>query len=217
MDLKNRPIWLLPAIAAVVSLIGVFTLLALRDGQPGAMGPGAVRTSGEATIGGPFELVAHTGAAMSEADFLGRPMLVYFGFTYCPDICPMSLQVMASALDRLEPEDAALFQPVLISVDPERDTPESLAAYVESPAFPEGLIGLTGTPEQVRAAADAYRVYYVKVEDDNTVADYLIDHSSIIYLMDSQGKFVEVFVHGTEPATIAARLERFIDEGAVGS
>jgi len=144
-------------------------------------------------------------------------MLVYFGFTYCPDICPMSLQVMASALDQLDEEKAALFQPVLISVDPERDTPQSLAAYVQSPAFPDGLIGLTGTPEQVRAAADAYRVYYAKVEDDNTVAEYLVDHSSIIYLMDSQGKFVEVFAHGTDPATIAARLERFIDEGAIGS
>ncbi|MEO1038595.1 MAG: SCO family protein [Pseudomonadota bacterium] len=217
MDLKNRPIWLLPLIAAAVSLIAVFAVLALRDSGGAQTAPGGVRTSGEATIGGPFELVAHTGETVTEADFLGRPMLIYFGFTYCPDICPMSLQIMGSALERMDAEDAAVFQPILISVDPERDTPESLADYVQSPAFPEGLIGLTGTVEQVRAAADAYRVYYVKVEDQDTVADYLVDHSSIIYLMDANGRFVEVFTHGTDPAIIAARLERFIEEGGARS
>ncbi len=144
-------------------------------------------------------------------------MLIYFGFTYCPDVCPMSLQVMAAALDRLEPQARAEFQTLLISVDPERDTPELLAQYVTSEAFPEGLMGLTGTPEQVRRAADAYRVFFRRSEQDSSMAEYLIDHSSIIYLMDRDGQFVEVFPHSTPPETIAQRLQRFLEEERVAS
>lgn len=213
---------LIVAAACAAALLGVFSALMIADRGPSAgaeaAGPGRggapVRVSGEATIGGPFTLVTHEGETVTNEDFKGRPLLIYFGFTYCPDICPMSLQSLAAALDEMPERQAERFQSVLITIDPERDTPEHLARYVDSPAFPDGLIGLTGTPEQIAEAARAYRVYYAKVEDDGTMADYLMDHTSLIYLMDSEGEFVDVFAHGTTPAQIAARLQRFLREGA---
>lgn len=213
MSFQDRPVWLLPLIAALVALFGVFTLLLVRGAMPGgAPGTAMVRTSGEAAIGGPFTLVDHTGATVTEADFAGRPMLIYFGFTYCPDICPFSLQVLADALSRLPEDQRGQFQPLLISVDPERDTPQVLAEYVTSPAFPDNLTGLTGTPEQVRAAAQAYKVYYARVEDPQSAGAYTMDHASLIYLMDGEGEFVDVFPHHATPDEIAARLQDFLQE-----
>lgn len=211
MNWSNRPAWLFPVIASVIC-VGVATAVLLSTNGPrGGTAPG-VRESGQALIGGPFELVAHTGETVTDADFAGRPMLIYFGFTYCPDVCPMSLQVMAQALNELPAEQRAEFQPILISLDPERDTPEALAAYVETPVFPEGLTGLTGSADQIAAAARAYRVYYARAEADASMAEYLIDHSSLIYLMDRQGRFVEVFPHATAPDRIAQALQRFLQE-----
>ncbi len=210
----NAPLILVaPLAAALAGLIGMFAFLMLNppQGADGAASPAAVRASGEAQVGGPFTLVNQDGETVTDADFRGRPMLIYFGFTYCPDVCPFSLQIMDAALAQLDAEKASEFQPVLITVDPERDTPEALREYVSSPAFPEGLVGLTGSPEQVRAAADAYRVYFAKVENDGTQAEYLVDHSSLIYLMDREGRFVEVFPHGADPQRIAARLNEFLD------
>ena len=221
MNLNNRPVWLLSAIAAAASLVAVFAILAARDmgggGTDAAVGrSGPVRVSGEADIGGPFTLVDQDGETVTEADFRGRPMLIYFGFTYCPDICPLSLQVMGAALDQLPDAMAERVQPVLISVDPERDTPQQLAQYVDSDGFPDNLVGLTGTPEQVRNAADAYRVYYARVESGG-MSDYLMDHSSVIYLMDGDGEFVEVFPHGTAPDALAERLQHFLEENPAHS
>jgi len=215
MELNKRPIWLFPAIAAIIAVLLGAVLILTSQGttQPGEAGRAApVRMSGEAQIGGPFTLVNHEGETVTQADFEGRPMLIYFGFTYCPDICPTSLQVMAAALDRLPEEDRAEFQSLLISVDPERDTPASLAQYVNSPAFPENLIGLTGTEDQIRNAARAYRVYYRRVEDDGTLAEYTMDHSSLIYLMGRGGEFIEVFPHQATPAQISSRLQQFLEE-----
>ncbi|GLK52763.1 SCO family protein [Maricaulis virginensis] len=203
-----RPvIWLL--IAAPATLMIVFFILVLT--RPGAEAPrqAGVRISGEANIGGPFTLVDQTGATVTEADFRGKAMLIYFGYTYCPDICPFSLQVMAAALDQMEPEERARIQPVLITVDPERDTVEQLARYVTSPAFPDGLTGLTGTEEQIAEVTAAYRVVYRRAGEGD---DYLMDHSSIVYLMNSEGEFVDVFTHGTDPAAMASRLQDFLEE-----
>jgi len=214
MDLKNRPIWLFPVIAAVLAgLAGALLIWLSGTSGPSSTSSGAapVRMSGEADIGGPFTLVDHTGRTVTEETFEGRPTLIYFGFTYCPDICPTSLQVMAAALDRLPAEQAVQYQPLLITVDPERDTPEALASYVDSPAFPENLLGLTGSEEQIRDAARAYRVYYRRVEDDGTLAEYTMDHSSLIYLMGRNGEFVEVFPHQATPDQIASRLQQFLE------
>lgn len=212
-----RPlIWLLIAAPAVL-MISFFTLM-LRDGGPAETRTAGTRVSGEAAIGGPFELVDQTGRTVTEADFAGRAMLIYFGYTYCPDVCPFSLQQMAAALDQLSPEDRAFYQPVLITVDPERDTVEQLSQYVTSPAFPDGLAGLTGSHAQIEAVTDAYRVVYRRAPGENGEGEnYLMDHSSIIYLMGPDGEFVDVFTHGSDPRTIAARLQDFVEEARASS
>lgn len=156
--------------------------------------------TGEALIGGPFTMVSHTGETVTEKTFAGKPMLLFFGFTYCPDICPTELQVMAEALRQLDDKGNDI-QPILVSVDPERDTPTVLASYV--PAFGDRFIGLTGTAEQVKAMASAYRVYYARVENKDAPDAYSMDHSSIIYLMGPDGKFLKHFTYTTDAKALA--------------
>jgi cytochrome oxidase Cu insertion factor (SCO1/SenC/PrrC family) len=160
--------------------------------------------TGVALVGGPFSLTDQNGRRVSEKDFLGRHMLVFFGFTYCPDICPTELQVMTAALDAMGPEGEKI-QPVFVSIDPERDTPEVLKSYVEN--FGPRLIGLTGTPEEIAAVAKAYRVYYAKAGDQSSPDSYLMDHSSIIYLMGPDGRFVKHFPFTTDVAKLTAELK----------
>jgi protein SCO1/2 len=131
-------------------------------------------------------------------------MLVFFGYTYCPDLCPTELQVMSAALDGLGAKADAI-QPIFISFDPERDTPEVLKQYVSN--FHPRLVGLTGTPEEVAAAAKAYRVYYSKVPNNSAPDTYLMDHSTITYLMDPQGRFLKHFSYSTDSAALAKALE----------
>ena len=167
----------------------------------------AGRSGGGAAIGGAFTLTDSHGRTVTEKDFLGKPMLVYFGYTYCPDVCPFTLQLMAQALDRLGP-DKARIQPVFISVDPERDTPQTLAQYIHSPGFPDNLEGLTGTPEQIADIAHKYAVYYKKAGEGDA---YLVDHTSAIFLMDAQGKYAAVFTHNSSVDDIARCLRRHLD------
>jgi protein SCO1/2 len=157
-------------------------------------------------IGGPISLVSSTGARVTEADFKGRPTLIYFGFTYCPDVCPMTLQTVAAAYRKL-PEGTERPQTLLISIDPGRDTPEALATYVANKAFPEGLQGLTGTEAEIRAAADAFKADYSRVEQPDSMAEYTMDHTSLLYLMDEEWKLKTFFTHQDTPDTIAACLE----------
>jgi protein SCO1/2 len=140
---------------------------------------------------------------VSEKDFLGRHMLVFFGFTYCPDICPTELQVMTAALDMMG-ADGDRIQPVFITVDPERDTPEVMKSYVEN--FGPRLVGLTGSLEEITAVAKAYRVYFAKAAKTGT-DDYLMDHSSIIYLMGPDGRFLKHFTYTTDAQKLAAALK----------
>lgn len=156
-------------------------------------------------IGGPVSLVDHTGRSVTEADFRGRPSVVYFGFTYCPDVCPAALSTLGAAF-RLLPAGQAVPQALLISVDPERDTPEALAAYVTSPSFPAGLVGLTGSPENIRAAADAFMADYARVEQPGSLAEYTLDHTNLIYVMDEDWKLATFFTHEDTPQTISACL-----------
>lgn len=166
-----------------------------------------VPSAGKALVGGPFSLVDHTGRRVTDKDFRGRYMLVFFGFTYCPDVCPSGLQVMAAALQKLGAK-ADRVTPILISVDPERDTPAQLADYVKS--FDPRLVGLTGTREEVDAAAKAYRVYYKKVTDEKSTAGYTIDHTAIIYLMDPNGSYVTHFTHTIGVDALADRLGKVL-------
>jgi protein SCO1 len=144
-------------------------------------------------VGGPFELIDHSGRTRTEQDFRGRLMLVYFGFTYCPDVCPTDLQAIGLAVDKLG-ADSANVQPLFVTVDPERDTPAHLAEYVK--LFHPRLIGLTGSAEAIRKAADAYKVYYARV-DLNKDAGYTVDHTAFIYLMGRDGNYLGFFPPGT--------------------
>jgi cytochrome oxidase Cu insertion factor (SCO1/SenC/PrrC family) len=170
----------------------------------------AATTSGTPDVGGPFALVDQTGARRGDAEFRGRYMLIYFGYTYCPDICPTTLLTMSRALELLReraPRAADQVVPVFITVDPERDTVEAMAAY--APSFHPDLVALTGSAEEIAAAAKAYRVYYAKVEDEAS-GTYLMDHSSFIFLMGPDGEYVTHFDHLAPPEDIAAGLERRI-------
>lgn len=163
--------------------------------------------SGIALVGGPFSLTDQNGRRVTEKDFLGKYMLVFFGYTYCPDVCPTELQVMTAALDQMGPE-ADRIQPVFVSIDPQRDTPEVLRSYVAN--FGPRLIGLTGTAEEIGVMAKAYRVYYAKSGNDPSATDYLMDHSSIIYLMGPDGRFVKHMPYTTDAAKLAAELKEML-------
>ena len=166
-----------------------------------------VESSGTALIGGPFSLVGEDGKTVTDRDFRGRNMLVFFGFTHCPDICPAELQVIAQALDRLGDMGPKIV-PIFITLDPERDTPKAMADYVKS--FGPNFVGLTGSPEAIAAAAKAYRVAYTKVENKGSSDDYSVDHSALVYLMDTQGKYLTHFAYGTSAEDMAKNLSRFL-------
>jgi protein SCO1/2 len=184
------------AIIAIVILAGVawYTLAPqMREGAAVA-------------VGGPFNLIDQHGATVTEADFRGRYTLIYFGYTYCPDVCPTELQSMSQAVDALGAAGDKV-TPVFITVDPERDTVEQLAGYAEH--FHPRLMALTGSAEQVAAAAKAYRVYYKKVTEEGST-DYLMDHSSIVYLMDPEGRFLTHFSFGTGPEQMAEKIKEYL-------
>jgi protein SCO1/2 len=162
------------------------------------------------TIGGPINLVSHTGERVTEATFKGSPTLIYFGFTYCPDICPGTLVALNRAYDLL-PSDVSPPQTLLITVDPERDTPEALADYVATAAFPDNLLGLTGTPEEIAAAAEAFIVQYERIETPDSLAEYTMDHTSLLYLMDEDWQLRTFFAEAdANPEYVAECLAQHI-------
>lgn len=173
----------------------------------------AIKTAEQNTralIGGPFSLIDHNGKNVTQEDFQGKYMLIYFGYTYCPDICPMELQIMSDALDRSPKEILAEINPIFITVDPGRDTVEILAQYV--PAFHEKMIGLTGSEAQVKAVKKAYRVYGAKekIAEGEDPDAYLVSHTSYIYLMDPAGQYVTHFKSRSDPEVMAKRLSEII-------
>jgi protein SCO1 len=188
------------AVAAILFVTGASLLWLRFAAKPDPVAPTAGITPSVA-VGGPFELVAHTGQGMTDRDFHGRYALLFFGFTFCPDLCPTELNTMALALAELGPL-AEKVQPLFISIDPERDTPEILARYVRQ--FHPRLIGLTGSPAQVAAAARAFRVYYAKGQRNNDA--YLMDHSGFLYLIGPEGNTVGLFRPGVAPEQLAAAL-----------
>lgn len=200
---RARPIALF-----VIFLTFVATVAGLAGGY--LMFRGEKTDTPVAAIGGPFDLVDHTGKPRTDADFRGRLLLVYFGYTNCPDVCPIGLQTMAAALDAAGGA-ADKVVPIFITVDPARDTVAVLRDYV--PLFHPRLVGLTGSSEQVAAALKAYRVYAARSKgtgesgtNGGADEDYLMDHSVFTYLMGPDGRYLAHFRHGTPPAEIAARI-----------
>ena len=189
------------------SALGI-VVAALFAWQYGLLSPtGRGTGNGVAAIGGPFTLVDQNGKTRTDRDFRGKLMLVYFGYTYCPDVCPTALQVMSVALDLLG-KDAKEVVPIFITIDPERDTVPVMRDYVKN--FHPGMVGLTGSPAAIRQAAKAYRVYYRKAESGSGggagTKDYLMDHSSVVLLMDREGRYLTHFSHQTQSEEMAAEI-----------
>ena len=160
------------------------------------------KTVSNTDIGADFSLVSHTGQNVNSATYQDKPRLVYFGYTYCPDICPIGLANMHEAMQQLRADaPVGLF----ITIDPARDTQEEMAAYMQN--FP-GIIGLTGDPAQIKAMAQEYKSHYKKVENKQEPQNYMMDHSNLIYLMDGQGKYMLHFAHTTKPAEMVARIKK---------
>ena len=159
------------------------------------------------TIGGPFTLSTPDGTTVTDQTYRGKWLLVYFGYTFCPNSCPTTLLEVATALKKLGP-DAAKVQPLFITVDPQRDTPKVMRQYTES--FDPRIVGLTGTPQQIAAAAQEYGAYYVRHPTGPGADDYVMDHSTYLYVMDPQGKFVRAFDTGTSGDRIADALRELM-------
>ena len=187
--------------AVLVVAAGALLALAVRETPRGGAGGTALASA----IGGPFRLIDQNGKPVSDADLKGKWQLVFFGYTHCPDTCPTALNEIALALDQLGVKRGEI-EIVFITVDPERDTPGALKAYVTS--FDAPILALTGTPEQVAQAAKGYRVYYAKHPEAG--GEYSMDHSSVIYVMDPQGRFTASFTHESTPEQIAERLKKLL-------
>ena len=197
-----------PRIAFAAALLGAlvilgsaaFLALELHDSAHGVSG-----TLLGSAIGGPFTLVDQDGKTVTSTALEGKWLMVYFGYTHCPDECPTTLNNIALALKDLGAKRHEV-RPVFITIDPARDTPQVLKNYVA--AFNAPILALTGSAAQVAKAADAYRVYYAKHPEAG--GDYSMDHSSIVYVMDPKGRFTASFTGDDTPAMIAARLQKLL-------
>ncbi len=195
MSSANRG--LLVFLAVLAALVAGF---GYENGWFGGAPPPAV------PVGGPFSLVDQNGTTRSDAEFRGKLMLIYFGYTYCPDACPAALAAMTQALDRLGAKADAV-QPIFITVDPKRDTPQQLKLYVAN--FHPRLVALTGTPAQIEAVEREFRVSASK-EPGGPPDDYLIDHSAFIYLMGRDGRLLRLIPPGEKPAEMADDIRKYL-------
>ena len=197
------------AVVVTVSVLGV-TYYTASGGSGDADQFAQCRASnvagGASQIGGPFELVSETGETVTDKDVIDKPTLIYFGYTYCPDVCPMDAARNAAAVDILE-ERGDMVKPVFISVDPKRDTPAVMAEFTEY--LHPRMLGLTGSEEQVRAASKAYRTFY-QARDEGDDEFYLVDHSTMSYLALPEHGFVEFFRRDATPEQMADRVQCFI-------
>lgn len=199
MNKPSRPLLVLAAFVAGLAVCFAAVLWLM----PLARDSGAIAQA--SAVGGPFRLTDQDGKPISDDNFRGKPFLVFFGFTHCPDICPTTLFDVSEVMRALG-SDADKTAALFITVDPERDTPEKLKEYLSS--FDPHLRGVTGEPDTVAAVAKAYRVYYKKVPTDK--GDYTMDHTAIVYLMDKNGRFVAPFNLRRPPDAAAADLRKYL-------
>lgn len=215
------PLPVIGAMLAALAAIGAVSWIAwssIERERVSAAGSSPAAVQPAASIGGAFQLVDQTGKTVTDADYRGRFMLIFFGYGYCPDVCPTELSTMAKALDLLG-KRADRVQPLFITIDPARDTPKFLAQYVAN--FHPRLVGLTGTPEQVAAVAKAYRVYYARARDpaqtDSSAKNgYFMDHSAFVYLMGPDGTYRTMFRRATSAETMAKTIGEFLDQSPPG-
>ncbi|KQY89964.1 SCO family protein [Brevundimonas sp. Root1423] len=195
------------ACIAFATAIAVSTIVVVNQ-REGAIPPLETST-GQPSVGGPFQLVNQEGQPVDQTMLDGKWSLVFFGFTYCPDFCPTTLTALEATKQQMGAK-AKDVQIIFVSVDPERDTPQALKDYLSSEGFPRGVIGLTGSQEQVKAAADAYRAYYQKVGE---AEGYTMNHSLTVYLMGPDGKFRTALAHDLGPERAAQLIERTMARG----
>jgi protein SCO1/2 len=208
--MPRRPVLLFAgACIAIAAALAIVAMVVVSGRERAAEAGAPVVATGQPNVGGPFELVDQNGRSVDQTLLNGKWTLVFFGFTYCPDYCPTTLTALKATKARLG-DKAKDLQIVFISVDPERDTPKALKDYLSSDGFPEGVIGLTGTPQQIRAAADAYRAYYEKVGEGEF---YTMNHSLTVYLMGPDGKFRTAIAHDLGPDRGAQVIERAMARG----
>lgn len=211
----------LPLVILALLALGTAGYIMVADAhQPRNAAPAAMSRDGQSRpdpeapqlqVGGPFTLTNQDGQPVTEQSFHGKYMLIFFGFTYCPDICPTELQDALNAIEIAGSEIKSQVQPIFITIDPARDTTDKMSEYVKM--FGRGLIGLTGTPEQIAAVARAYKVYYAKTADEDGESsgdDYMMDHSSFLYLMGPDGQMVKTFAPGTTLDDLAAGLKQYV-------
>ncbi len=184
-------------LAGLVSVLAIVLIVTGTDH--------AVIQAPKSVVGGPFRLTDQEGRIVTDSNLKGRPYLMFFGFTHCPDVCPTKLFEVSEVLEKLGP-DSAKVGAFMVTVDPERDTPEKLKDYLSS--FNPRLVGLTGDAESIAAVARAYRVYYKKVPLD--AGGYTFDHTAIVYLMDKEGLFVAPFNLNRSPEDAAADLRKYL-------
>ncbi|MBX3583222.1 MAG: SCO family protein [Rhizobiaceae bacterium] len=202
--MRGRTIGLLAAaaLAVVLTIVG-FTIVTGSSRS----GPGQSRSTGVATVGGPFTLTGTDGKTVTEKALLGKPSAIFFGFTFCPEVCPTTLFELTTLAEQLGPE-ADKLNFVFVSVDAERDGPEEMKQYLT--AFDSRIIGLTGTPQQIDAAAKAFKIYYTKVPLEN--GDYTMDHTASVLLLDAQGKFFGTMAYEETTDVMLAKLKRLAND-----
>ena len=207
--MPRRSIFLFAGACLAIAIALATVTVVVVTGRDRAQAVAEGTATGQPAVGGPFQLVNQDGQAVDQTMLDGRWSLVFFGFTYCPDFCPTTLTsleatrtLLGSAADNL--------QIVFVSIDPERDTPRALKDYLSSDGFPPGVIGLTGTPEQVADAAKVYRAYFQKVGDGE---DYTMNHSLTVYLMGPDGQFRSALGHDLGPERSAQLMQRVMARG----
>jgi protein SCO1/2 len=191
------------ALLLLASLLGCE--MAMAEAQPSAAEMMDDLMYGRGTVGGPFTLTDSSGHKHSDSEFRGKLMIVYFGYTFCPDVCPADLMSITQALDELGPAAGGI-QPIFITVDPERDT-KVLDEYVR--AFHRSFIGLTGSPEEIRKVANAYKAFYAKVPSAQS-GEYAVDHTGVIYLMGRDGEYLGFMPPQTGPEKLTEILRRYL-------
>ena len=192
----NRTVYAIIGLLVAVILLAAGGYLFLTDMRPAAL-----------TVGGPFALIDGDGHAVTDKTWRGKYLLVYFGYTFCPDVCPTTMTNVADAMDKLGAK-ADRLQPLFITVDPKRDTPEVVKRYAA--AFGPRFVGLTGSAEQIAAAAKEYRVYYAEHRTGPGPDDYSMDHSSVLYLMSPEGKFIAPLRADQAGADMATALTKLL-------
>lgn len=206
--MPRRPVILFAAACAVIALaLGLITMVVVGGRQQATQTTDVA--TGQPLVGGDFTLTNQDGQIVDQTILNGKWTLVFFGFTYCPDYCPTTLGVLNAVQERMG-DKAEDLQIVFISIDPERDTPQMLKDYLSSDGFPDGVIGLTGTPEQVAKAAKAYRAFYQKVGEGE---GYTMNHGLTVYLMGPDGKFRSAVAHDLGPSRTATLIENVMEKG----